>query len=117
MVKKLYDLTLLLIFIFVASVAFAGWDTDGIITIGSGTTADNVTLSNNVYGLYKTPTDNTTYSAATMNILGTKIYGGASDTTKIYYKECGNSPCGTSETAPTLSGSSSDFSSWTVLGK
>ncbi|KAA0259043.1 hypothetical protein FHQ18_03580 [Deferribacter autotrophicus] len=116
MMKKMY-LFIMIIILLSTFVFAAAWDTDGVITIGSGTTADNVTLSNNVYGIYATPTDNTTYSAATMNTLGTKKYGGASDSTVIYYSDCANTPCGTGENAPNLTGSSSDFSGWTELGK
>jgi len=109
---------ILLLLILTTSVALAAWDTDGIIVVGD----DNVTLSKNVYADFVKPNDNTTYSAVTMNILGTRIYGGASDSTVIYYKNCtsgGTKKCSSDETEPTLSNkNANDFSTgWTELGE
>ena len=98
-----------------SSVALANWgDT---VTVGD----DTVTLSNNVQGDYKKSTDNTTFSSATYNKLGTNIYGVASNSNLIRYKECDKKPCGTIDNSkdPVSSGDSGDFtgSGWSDLGE
>ena len=84
----------------------------------SVTVGEAITLSANVQGVYTTPGDGTTYSAATYNKLGTNVYGVASDSQKIKYKKCTSTPCGSNPGVDAPSkGNSTDFSDWNNLGE
>ena len=109
--KKILFLSIVMLFIAYNS-SIAAWQDDNV-TVGN----DNVTLSNNVRGDYKTPNDNTTYSAATYNKLGTYVYGAASDMSNIKYEDCKKTPCGDDQSDPLSSGNKNDFSGWDDVGE
>ncbi len=111
--KKILFLSIIMLLIAYGS-SMADWQDDNV-TVGN----DNVTLSNNVRGDYITPSDNTTYSAATYNKLGTYVYGAASDMSNIKYEDCTNTPCGGSQTDPLSNGNKNDFSGndWKDVGE
>ena len=98
--------------------AMAAWGTS--VTIGGKT----IEFSKNVQGdvVRNNPTtaggtDYQTYSAATYNGAGTKMYGVASNSTKVKWKYCdnndGSQTCAKANPSDPLgNGDSSDFTGW-----
>lgn len=97
---------------FVSGPAFAAYDCDGNVTLGSGTgTTMDVQVSKNVCLDYDAGTGGATFSAATYNTKGTRTYASSSGDSKIYYTNGTNAGL---PSAPAV-GSTMDISGWQTL--
>ncbi len=94
-----------------SSISFAAWSTNDITIGATSSNPKTVKLSNKVTA--DSQFNAQTYSAATYNTAGRRVFATASGMSKIKYQWCTDMDCNANTpTSPISNGNSGDIASW-----